>query len=284
MAQYEPIPVSSLRDEVKERLTDMPEKEFNVLLVGVPGSGKSSFINSMLMAVTGTWKEVAHYNDSVGGSVTKCLKRNVMFDDNCKEVREPHPIPGYKQNVIFWDCGGFPNANEETYSTIVSLALDGRMPTGTKVVNCMDQSPQQLRRKFPKKVGTNTFDRIVFLHSADSDVPYLLVKAIKSGAKEGHVVPIVVVVTKVDKCPKQDLQKRVDEAKDATELKGNRVRFKTTSLYCEELTACPDPNDYRVMMPNEDIDRNLLNIWMSLTDPNIEVTPPEDEYRVCCII
>eukprot|EP00058_Branchiostoma_floridae_P014141 XP_002599629.1 hypothetical protein BRAFLDRAFT_102573 [Branchiostoma floridae] len=225
MAQYEPIPVSSLRDQVKQRLTGMPKKEFNVLVVGVPGSGKSSFVNSMIMAVTGTWHEVAHYSERFSGRATHSLERYVMFDDNCKEVHEPHPIPDYKQNVIFWDCAGFPNANDEAYSTIVSLTLDGCMPTD---------------------------------------------------------VPIVLVVTKIDKCPEQDLQQRIEEAKGATDLKGNRVRFKKTSLYCEELTSFPDPNDYRVMMPNEEIDRNLLNIWMSLTDRNIKAKPAENES--CCVL
>ncbi|XP_078615724.1 uncharacterized protein LOC144884338 isoform X2 [Branchiostoma floridae x Branchiostoma japonicum] len=201
---------------------------------------------------------------------------------SCKEVHEPHPIPDYKQNVIFWDCAGFPNANDEAYSTIVSLTLDGCMPTGTNVVECMDQTPKQLRSKFTQKVVPNTFDRIVFIYSADSDVPNNLVKAIKSGAKEGHDVPIVLVVTKIDKCPEQDLQQRIEEAKGATDLKGNRVRFKKTSLYCEELTSFPDPNDYRVMMPNEEIDRNLLNIWMSLTDRNIKAKPAENES--CCVL
>ncbi|XP_035697979.1 uncharacterized protein LOC118431013 [Branchiostoma floridae] len=257
----------------------------------MPGSGKSSFINSMSMAVTGTWHEIAHYSQS-DSSVTKCLERYIMFDENCHEVHEPHPIPDYNNNIIFWDCAGFPDATEEAYSTIVYLTLDGRIPSGTNIIDCMDQTPDELRSKFRSRVDHQmTFDRVVFILSADKVVPNNLVEAIKSGAQQGHDVPIMVVVTKEDKCPNRlHLQKRIEEALAAFKLTGNQVRFKITSLYCEELTPWPDRNDYRVMKPNADIDKNLLTIWMSLTDPNIKAKPapppptPQPQPKSSCVL
>ncbi|XP_078615830.1 uncharacterized protein LOC144884402 [Branchiostoma floridae x Branchiostoma japonicum] len=280
----------SLLDKVKKRLSHMPEKDFNVLVVGMPGAGKSSFINSTIMAVTGTWHEVAHYSQS-DRRVTKCLERIVMFDDNVKEVYEPHPIPDYKQNVVFWDCAGFNDATEEAYSTIVSLALEGRIPPGTKVVECMNQTPDQLRERFSEGDGNVTFDRIVFIWAANSPVPENLAEAIKTAAHDRHDVPVMVVVTKKDKCRKEalyDLQQRIEDAQKAFDLRGNQVRFKITSLYCEELTPCPDPNDYRVMLPNEEIDKNLLNIWMSITQASIKAKPappePQNAPESSCIL
>ncbi|XP_035697683.1 uncharacterized protein LOC118430768 [Branchiostoma floridae] len=272
-----PGELESLRDKVKKRLQNIPGKEFNVLVVGMYGSGKSSFINSMVMAVTGTWHEYAHYANAPYLSVTKRLERYVMFDDKCKEEDEKHSIPGYRKNVIFWDCPGFPDASEEAYSTIVSLTLDGRIPPGTKVLEFINQSPEQLRNKFGRVNRKMTFDRIVYINSADCDVHKLLVTAIKSGAQKDHDIPIFAMMTKIDKA--DDLQKRVEDAQAALTLTDNNVRFKTTSLYCKDVTACTDPNDYRVMMPNPKIDSVLLNTWMNLTDPNIRVieTPPPHE-------
>ncbi|XP_078697512.1 uncharacterized protein LOC144925403 [Branchiostoma floridae x Branchiostoma belcheri] len=275
---------TSLRDKVKRRLTQFlrgkPDEKFNVLLVGMPGSGKSTFINSMIMAVTGTWWEVAHYSELDRG-LTRCLEGYVMFDDNCKEPGEPHPMPGYRKNIVFWDCVGFPDADEKSYSTIVSLALDGRIPTGTDVHECMNQNPDQLRSRFSGRVDRNvTFDRIVFLIAANRNIPGNLVEAVKRGAQQGHDVPIVVLLTKIDKCTNpRELQESVESAQAALQLTGNTVRFKRTSLYCEELTPWPNPNDYRVMKPNAEIDNNLLNIWMSLTEPNIKAKPAPNPPR-----
>ncbi|XP_019642889.1 PREDICTED: 6-phosphogluconate dehydrogenase, decarboxylating-like [Branchiostoma belcheri] len=64
----------------------------------------------------------------------------------CKEVDEDHPMPAYKKNVVFWDCAGFPDATDKVYSTIVSLALDSRIPSGTNVIECMNQTPDELRK------------------------------------------------------------------------------------------------------------------------------------------
>ncbi|XP_035697615.1 uncharacterized protein LOC118430718 [Branchiostoma floridae] len=289
MAEAQGMSLNELRDRVKSRLThtlhDQPGKKLNVLVVGMPGSGKSSYINSMIMAVTGTWHEIARYGRTasthemaqrlVGESrVTSCLESFVMFDDNCHEVGESHPMPDYNKNIVFWDCAGFPDATEEVYSTIVSLTLDGRIPSGTNVIECMDQTPDQLRSKFRRVDRQMTFDRIVFVLSADKMVPYNLVEAIRSGAEKGHDVPFIVLVTKVDKCPNpHDLQQRVLGAQAAFNLIGHQGRFKISSLYCEDVTPWPDPDDYRVMKPNAEIDRKLLNIWMNLTDPNIKAKP-----------
>ncbi|KAI8500192.1 hypothetical protein Bbelb_217580 [Branchiostoma belcheri] len=276
--------LAELRNKVKRRLTnvnhDKPKKKFNVLVVGMPGHGKSSFINSMIMAVTGTWWEVAHYSQS-DSSVTRCLESFVMFDDNCKEADEPHPMPDYKKNIVFWDCAGFPDATDEVYSTIVSLALDGRIPSRTNVKECMDQNSDELINRFRRVDSKMTFDRIVFILSAASEkIPGNLVQAIKSGAQRGHDVPIIVVLSKIDKCPDAEAKKEcVKGAQAAFNLIGNLVRFKETSLYCHELTPCDDPCDYRVMKQNSEIDSNLLNIWMSLTDPNIKAIPAPPEPK-----
>ncbi|XP_019642888.1 PREDICTED: uncharacterized protein LOC109484107 [Branchiostoma belcheri] len=185
------LELAELRNRVKRRVTNLlrnkpDEEKFNVLVVGMPGSGKSSFINSMSMAVTGTWKEVAHYSKS-NKSVTRCLEGYVMFDDNCKEVDEDHPMPAYKKNVVFWDCAGFPDATDKVYSTIVSLALDSRIPSGTNVIECMNQTPDELRKRFARVDRNMTFDRIVFILSAASEeIPGYLVEAIKTGAQQGH--------------------------------------------------------------------------------------------------
>ncbi|XP_060589019.1 interferon-induced protein 44-like [Ruditapes philippinarum] len=124
-------------DTTKRNLIDMKPlhglniKQYNILLVGPTGAGKSSFINTLSTVFTGKFEKIAPARD---GSIYITSK-----------VR-PYPIiteNKEKLNLRIYDIRGFEEGRG--YGKELELLLDGRLPQNYQ---------------FPDEVGSNVIDEV----------------------------------------------------------------------------------------------------------------------------
>ncbi|XP_078616836.1 uncharacterized protein LOC144885060 [Branchiostoma floridae x Branchiostoma japonicum] len=237
----DPIKLKEVENDVRTGLCKFTEREpMNVLVIGKPGAGKSSFINSMHMAIAHRWYEVANYGDGRRG-ITTDLIRYDMFRD---ELTEP-PIKGYNHGVFFWDTAGLEDLNQKIFETFLGLIMEGRIPPDTNIHEHTDTTRQRpptvssLKRRFPRSGAVEEWKchRIVFLCAADEEPPMNLMEAVTDAATkdkaDARSLPVFLVMSKCDKVDRDEISKDVYESRRDNAAKslmvfGNNQRCKAS--------------------------------------------------------
>ncbi|XP_078613558.1 uncharacterized protein LOC144883146 [Branchiostoma floridae x Branchiostoma japonicum] len=236
-----PIKLQELETDVRKQLCQFSENEpFNVLVLGRPESGKSSFINSMHMAVAHRWYEVARYGDgSRMRAVSTDLVRYEMFRDELME----QPIEGYNHGVFFWDTAGLENCHTEITVTMLGLIMEGRIPPHTIIHEYTDVRKSRsltvssLERRFPHSGAMEEWKchRVVFVCAADEEPSMNLMEAVTDAAckdeADARSLPIFLVMSKCDKVDRDGdamYKSRRDNAALSLMVYRNNVRCKAS--------------------------------------------------------
>ncbi|XP_078616762.1 uncharacterized protein LOC144885033 [Branchiostoma floridae x Branchiostoma japonicum] len=224
--------VGNLRENVIDRIRNASADMFDVIVIGLAGSGKSSLINSMEQAVVGTQANLARVGRGAGGNVTLCLEGCEMFQTLENNLRN---------KVKFWDFVGLPNQNDETIRTLISLALDGRIPENQPLINpeYFEMCKEELEDEFPAVPGGPKIQRVVVVCAADEEVPVNLLQATKIAAQPATTasdrnIPLFLFISKVDKmvgdANEADLSRRINSARNTLDVRRNKLLFRESYL------------------------------------------------------
>ncbi|XP_066296808.1 uncharacterized protein [Branchiostoma lanceolatum] len=257
--------VDNLRENVKDRIRNASADMFNIVVIGLAGSGKSSLINSVEQAVVGTPANLARVGRGAGGNVTLCIEGCKMFSTLEDKLRD---------KVTFRDFVGLPNRNDETIRTLISLALDGRIPENQPLINpeYFEMCKEELEDEFPATQDGPKIHRVVVVCAADEEIPVNLLKATKMAAQPATTasdrnIPLFLFVSKVDKmvgeANERDLSRRVQSARDT--LDATNDFFQKATLYHEQTNQVNDPG----MASNNETDESLLRLLVNMLNPQL---------------
>ncbi|XP_019637202.1 PREDICTED: uncharacterized protein LOC109479656 [Branchiostoma belcheri] len=229
--------VSELRVEVRQLLKKRSE-DFNVLVVGRPGSCKSTLINSMNMALAGKWSELTSFGQGGVQNLTLRLDKVPMFEDQFMTEK----VENYDKKLYFWDCAGMENTADEVYGEFIGLTLDGKVEDKTNVFDVLRKkggliSIKDLQEKFPKVNEDNRFNRLLFVCACDEMAPENLLELVRettaSHHNKGRNIPVFLVLSKKDKA--KDNQRKYNDTKKTAQsllsLEGNEQRTTELTLY-----------------------------------------------------
>ena len=133
-------------------------RPLNILVMGLPGCGKSTFITNVDFAVTNEYKEVASAGMfDCGRNVTLKLQKHFIK----KQTHQIH------HPLIIYDVPGLRN---HQHDGLIRCLLEGRIPLGDNP-NQDSASYENLLRAYPKVHAENIIDRVLFIHSAKGDIP-----------------------------------------------------------------------------------------------------------------
>ncbi|XP_076805029.1 uncharacterized protein LOC143448946 [Clavelina lepadiformis] len=161
----------------------------NVLVVGSSGSGKSSLINSMNMALTQEWKDRAKYCPGRKHVIDEC----VMYNNR---------KAGGK--VVFWDTRGFEEIHADDHAILIlRYVLEGRIPA--KCIPCvLLMSKEKIKKRYHKIVEAHRrIDLVLNVSALDQEPQTRLMTLVEQAISTSkHVsvnkIPTLSVATKSD--------------------------------------------------------------------------------------
>ncbi|XP_053392239.1 uncharacterized protein LOC128554932 [Mercenaria mercenaria] len=207
----------------KQKLIEMeprPElniKQYNILLIGVIGSGKSSFINTLSTVFSRKVAQVAPARQSET-SVTSKVKAYVLKSEK-----------GEPLNIRIFDVRGFED--ERGYDDELELLLDGKLPIGYEFQDNpeLNTIPE---KKETKPMLDDKIHIVCFVHGNQNfeTLTTQLNERFNSIKKtiSRKDLPMVVVATKYDKiCPK--IARDIDHIYKSP--KAENAALKTAAFY-----------------------------------------------------
>ena len=154
---------SRLRETILEKLRRVNRRRENVLVVGRPGAGKSTFVSTSRYCVLGTTVgEVASAGTMVNGSsYTVHLRKYPLI------TAEMNHDLSLTTPMVF-DMPGLPDSDDDTVRAILLGVLEGRVPDGQNIT--FNNSVQEdVWNEYRPRVE-NMIDRVVFVHSSRAPV------------------------------------------------------------------------------------------------------------------
>ncbi len=171
------------RNKIIQRVQKLRDpKGLNILLVGPPGSGKSSFLNSVAAALSGEWHEHA-YSGKHGNPdhpVTGFVKRY----SQCA-VGDVMAVQALLPGII--DSAGLPNDSTSVIQELLRCLCSGLVPDEESVLGALgdgqDQGAELLRRRYNHVQPEMKVQRLVFVTSASQPIPEKLIQGVMKSAR-----------------------------------------------------------------------------------------------------
>lgn len=249
------------KDEIwknlKANLTAL-NKPKNLLLMGSLGTGKSSFINTVITALTGKYK---YYADVGRGSKHNTTRLHII---SCKDYWNPENKEIEAQNLpTFIDIIGMvtqqlTSKEEETISRVLlRLIIDGQIPENCDLFDLSKKLKNGEKIKKRPNGNMATVDIIIVVISAENCIiPTSLLDEIYEEANiKTKQIPVFLVLTNVDKCNLSE--KGLEEKKNDICMAMSIEPYKV--LMCSNY----QPDD----KPNIEKDIKILEFLAKLCDP-----------------
>ncbi|XP_062592934.1 uncharacterized protein LOC134254432 [Saccostrea cucullata] len=234
----------NLIEELKNLVGMTTNSPLTVAVIGTPGSGKSSFINTMITSMTGNYRHWTRTGD-FGGS---------------------------GQTPNFLDIAGFQDTNDEVTRELLNLLFYGRIPSDVP----LDEVAEDIRQrgvtytdiKYPEEQGNKKVDRIIFIASAvDLHLPVQLMHAVSTILRRRRDIPIFGVLTKRDR-----------RRQNVREFEANEAIFKTTlGLAHLGYLQCTNYCDDNINKIRERTRKNYPELDIPVLRFLIQVFDPEQE-------
>ncbi|XP_061169960.1 uncharacterized protein LOC133179185 isoform X1 [Saccostrea echinata] len=273
IAMTEDMNYQQLKDEeiqkLEERLDEYTLPK-NVAIIGPPGVGKSSFINSVIASFSSKcWRERTKvgFFDGGGDQVTHHLIKITKEEYLDSERQKGYPYP------TLIDMNGFDDESSEKIKELLRYVLFGLVPHEHKLLDAIniytDGGIKGMREAYLSKKETLKVDCLIFVASSASVLPLNLMEAVKQVAlKEDRVIPVFGVLTKEDKC--NNLEESVSKKKEfCSKLGLPENRFLLCTNYCDDYDKNKGQSRWNRVYPELDVP--ALSFMRQVCDVGIKV-------------
>ncbi|XP_052707240.1 uncharacterized protein LOC128182565 isoform X1 [Crassostrea angulata] len=223
-------------------------------LLGILGTGKSSFINTVITALTGRYKPYADIGCGSKHNTTRLHKISCKeYWDHENEEDEALNLPNFI-DIIGLDVQLSNQKEEDTVnSQIMRLIINGKLSEDYDLLDL----GKKLKEGNERKEGMELVDRsedeslaidiiIVVISLEDNNIPHALLEEIYAEANvRTRQIPVFSVLTKRDKCDlsQKGLEKKKKDIAEAMSIAANKI------LICEnyQQNQNPDSRDVEIL-------------------------------------
>ncbi|XP_070533634.1 uncharacterized protein [Ptychodera flava] len=195
----------------------------NIAFIGTPGHGKSSTINTIMRALSKLDMSIAStWTGATTGTVS---------------------LAAYKINVrgSIFTCIDFPGPRLQRYSSeegksrtsrLIRDIFDGKYPANELLDYFHWYSPISWIKSLPR-FSTGAVHTVIYVHKGNAEQDRLCSTVIEIAKQKGREIPVLVIITHIDKMTTREADEEVQKLSAATGIDRSRV-FRFSNLDHEE--------------------------------------------------
>ncbi|XP_060077549.1 uncharacterized protein LOC132557080 [Ylistrum balloti] len=277
--------ITKLKDVLGK--TEDGRHPLNIVFIGMPGCGKSSFINSIAASIADDyWREYAISGQEGSGTGTSRQTTIRIKSFKAADYVTSKRLQGYACPTLT-DISGFGDEDSEITEEILRLIFYGQLRDNENLHSVFrfgkENGVTGLRSKYGKVYteASNKVDRIIVVASATQPIPRNLIQSVMKAARSQgdqykREVPVFGNLTKFDEVDESSTEfKDIKQGFiESLSLVGASHRFAQCANYCDEI----DPLSTRTNQTLPDIDVPILRFMNVVCGRNYQVANPNEDY------